>query len=401
MVSVLFVDNNVAGLDVLRNRFGACNDTWQVAFVPGAEVALHVMADRQVDALVANSRLTGMTAAQLFKASKSEHPRVARIALSEPNDRGGMLSTLPVANKCLSSVCGTEVLNLTVEHTTRLQAKLYSDATRKMVADIGGLPSLPATLAAMDATLADEDSSLGQVAEIISSDVAMVARVLQLVNSSFYGLRSEVRDLRQAVSFLGIEALREVAVAGSAFRAFTPSALLPAEWLALFNGHSLAVGDVAGQLARSGPGRHRESGVAGTLHALGELVVAERAPGKLLAIADEVAQGASADDAETAHLGTTFPTIGAYLLSSWGMSYEIVEAIATQREVWDGPPRETQLADLVILADYLVAQGREAGAPDRLVCPASRTVPIDEQYQATVGLLGSVRLYHQGFKALR
>ena len=53
------------------------------------------------------------------------------------------------------------------------------------------------------------------------------------------------------------------------------------------------------------------------------------------------------------------------------------------------------------MADHLVAQEREARTPHSLVCPSSQRLGADEEYQANVGLLGSVRLYHQGFKALR
>jgi HD-like signal output (HDOD) protein len=52
---------------------------------------------------------------------------------------------------------------------------LSSEATQKIVAQVGALPSLPSTLTAVDAALAEEDCSLDRVAEVMSSDVAMVA----------------------------------------------------------------------------------------------------------------------------------------------------------------------------------------------------------------------------------
>ena len=166
-----------------------------------------------------------------------------------------------------------------------------------MVAEVGSLPSLPATLTAVDSALSDEDCSLGQIAEIRSGDVSMVAKVLQLVNSSFFGLRTEIHDLRHALAYLGIETLRDFAMAGAAVRVFRPSEILTDGWLATFNAHALSVADAASQLVRTSVAQC-EASVAGTLHDIGELVVAERVPAKLIAIASEVAAGSSPDDAE-------------------------------------------------------------------------------------------------------
>jgi HD-like signal output (HDOD) protein len=415
MVSVLFVDDNQASLQALKEAFGSCDDSWDTAFVPGGDVALHVMAERPVDAVVASAPLTGMSAASFLRLTKLKHPRTARIALSNPGDKGAMLSTLPVANQCLSKTCGTEALARVVKHTTSLQTRLFSEATQKIVAEVGALPSLPSTLAAVDAALAEEDCSLGRVAEVMSSDVAMVAKILQLVNSSFFGLRTEIRDLRQAVAYLGIEALRDFALAGSMFRAFTPSPVLPSDWLNLFNAHSLAVADTMTQLVRTSTAKC-EANVAGMLHDIGELVVAERAPNKLIEIAREVSAGASRDDAEVRHMGTTYPVIGGHLLSLWGMGYNIVEAITCQRELWTGPAREYQLGDVIVVADHLVGSvtrdlreripataGR--GLPDRApalpVCQAVSSADLDHDYLERVGLLANVTLYNQGFLRLR
>jgi len=415
MVSVLFVDDNQANLLALEEAFCGCDASWETAFVPGGDVALHMMAERPVDAVVASTPLSGMSAASFLRLTKLKHPRTARIALSNPGDKGAMLSTLPVANRCLAKTCGTEALARAVKHTTSLQSKLFSEATQRIVAEVGALPSLPSTVAAVDAALAGEDCSLGHIADVMNSDVAMVARILQLVNSSFFGLRTEIRDLRQAVAYLGVEALRDFALAGSMFRAFTPSPQLPGDWLSSFNAHSLAVADAMTQLVRTSTAKC-EANVAGMLHDIGELVVAERAPAKLIEIAREVSDGASRDDAELRHMGTTYPVIGGHLLSLWGMGHNIVEGITGQREQWPGPARDYQLGDVIMVADHLVGNAtsiqRErvpaisgGGLPDGAaalpVCMAGTTADLAPAYLERVGLLANVTLYNQGFLRLR
>lgn len=419
MVSVLFVDDTDVGLRALRDSFASGAESWETAFVPGPDVALYVMGERPVDAVVASARLSGMSTADFLRLTKLRHPKTARIALSNPGDRGAMLSTLPVANQCLSKACGIDVLAKAVEHTTKLQSKLFSEATQRLVAELGALPSLPSSLIAVDAALSNQNASLGQIAEIMSGDVAMVAKVLQLVNSSFFGLRAEIRDLRQAVAYLGVETLRDFAMAGAVFRAFTPSPLLPDGWLASFNAHSVAVAEIASQLVRTSAAQC-EANVAGTLHDIGELVVAERAPAKLIDIAADVSAGSPPDEAEILHIGTTYPVIGGYLLSLWGMGHNIIAALAGQREIWTGAPREPALADVVRVADHLAAnqptsnddqrdlttdgstEGSVHDGPARApVCQSSTVIDVDEDYQERLGLLGAVRLYKQGFVKLR
>ncbi|HET9060937.1 MAG TPA: HDOD domain-containing protein [Acidimicrobiales bacterium] len=403
MVSVLFVDDNVSALQELRGLFAACDDGWDAAFVPGAEVALFLMEERPVDAVVASTTLTDMPAATFLRETKQRYPRTARIALSAPGDKGGALRALPVANQCVAKNCGAAALAGIVQRTAALQQKLFSEETRALVAQVGSLPSLPSTLAAVDALLGDDDCSPGQVADVMSADVAMVAKVLQLVNSPYFGLRAEIKDLRQAVAYLGIESLRQLAVVGAAFKAFVPARSLPQGWLPAFNAHSVAVASTVAQLARGCP--KSEAHVVGTLHDIGELVVAERAPEKLALIAGELAQGVAPDDAEARHLGTTLPVIGGYLLSEWGMSNSVVDAITCQRELHQGPPKSPALRDALRLADELVAREAQSGDPrgpgSRVsVCNASLASPLPLNYARLVGLDDLVLAHGYGFQAL-
>ena len=197
-------------------------------------------------------------------------------------------------------------------------------------------------------------------------------------------------------------------------RAFTPSPLLPGDWLARFNAHSLAVADIMGQLVRTSAAKC-EANVSGTLHDVGELIVAERAPEKLLEIAGDVTGGASPDEAEIRHLGTTYPVIGGYLLSMWGIGHNVIEAVARQREMWAGRtsrawagrcdprcgPHGCKPAPGCSRPGAVNRRERpRANAVGVPVCQSSAVIGIDERYQESVGLLNVVRLYSQGFMKL-
>lgn len=405
MVSVLFVDDNIDGLRLLRETFAQAGSSWETSFVAGPGLALEKMEGAPVDAVVASTRLSGMSTAEFFKLTKSAYPRTARIALSDPGDRGAMLSALPVVNQCLSKACGPEVLARVVDKTTKLQDLLFNPATRRVLSGIGPLPSLPSNLLALDTALSDEECSLGHVADVISRDVALVAKVLKLVNSSFFGLRSQVNDVRQAVAYLGVETLRDFAMASEAFSAFTKNPAVSDSWLASFNAHAISVADIAGRLVRTTLAQCGAS-VAGMLHDIGELVVAQRDPALLQAVAADVENGCPADEAETRHIGTTVPVIGGYLLSVWGVGHHIVEAVTYQRDERAGPPRDPELADVLRAADYTAtrsivtldpptASATGASAGHYWTCQSGRA-ELDAGYMERVGLLSALNVYDRG-----
>ncbi len=391
MVSVLFVDDDATGLAALKQAYGRCRGDWDMAFLSSTDAALDTLAGGGVDAVVTSARLSDMSAARFLRLVKDAHPATARLALAGPGDRSAAQSTLPVAGECLSKACGPEVLAGAVERATRLSARLYSSATLDLVRDLGSLPSLPDNVQALDTALGDEECSLAHIADIVSTDVAMTAKILALVNSSFFGLRTEVSNLRNAVAYLGVEALRDFALAGAVFRAFTPGRGLPTNWLGDFQHHGSAVGEACSSLVRNNVARC-EASVAGMLHGLGELVLADRAPDQLRAIAAEVAQGAGADEVELGQLGTTLPVVAGHLLSAWGMGSQVIEAVAYQREREAGGARNPELTDLLAAAEAMCGPEPGSDAQDNPgdvpVCLSASCAP-DAEYLAALGL-GSV-----------
>jgi HD-like signal output (HDOD) protein/CheY-like chemotaxis protein len=442
MVSVLFVDEDAANLDGLRKMCADRCQDWQPTYARGGAAALAMMEGRPFDVVVSGSRLVDMDGPAFLKRAKQRKPETVRISLTSPGDPGAAMRSLPVAHQCLTKRCPPEVLVRTIERAAELQALLHSETTRRMLGQVGDLPSLPANLVALDAALCNEEASLGDVARIVTRDVAMSAKVLQLVNSPFFGLRSSIRDLRQAVAYLGVETLRALTITTEVFRVFKPNELLPGDWMERFTAHSIDVADIAGRLVRTSTAQY-EASVAGLLHDVGELVVADRAPEKLCAVVADVSGGRPPDEAETESLGATYPVLGGSLLSLWGMNYRVVEAVTRHREHWDGAPRDPELPDAVHVADALASAGREPGAvastssgppagpgparegdgaglgapagetgeaddheladegaPSEVqaanVCQPSQFVDLSEEYLTGVGLLGAVRMYRAG-----
>jgi putative nucleotidyltransferase with HDIG domain len=184
----------------------------------------------------------------------------------------------------------------------------------------------------LNQALADKNGSLKRVAEIIEHDVGLAAKVLQLVNSSFFGMARKSTSVTQAVSYLGVNTLRNLVLANSLF---TELGCGDAEFMEREQNHSLLVASVAGQLL-SNPVHAEIADTAGLLHDAGKFALACRLPHEYAANATLASsQGTELYQVEREQLGVTHAGVGAYLLGLWGLPSEIIDAVAAHHDPWD------------------------------------------------------------------
>lgn len=96
-----------------------------------------------------------------------------------------------------------------------------NDLERKLL-DSPTLPTLPAVAQRVLELLRDEDADLRQLAEVIACDPSLTAKMLRLINSSLYGMSREIVSLREAVLYLGMNAVRSVALSFSFLAGMRP-----------------------------------------------------------------------------------------------------------------------------------------------------------------------------------
>ena len=82
------------------------------------------------------------------------------------------------------------------------------------------LPTIPKVYNALNAALVDPEVSLDDIGKIVEQDVAISAKILQLVNSSFFGIVANITSIRQATAFLGVDLLRNLALSTELMREF-------------------------------------------------------------------------------------------------------------------------------------------------------------------------------------
>ena len=212
--------------------------------------------------------------------------------------------------------------------------------------------------------LVNSDTSMSsQIAEIIRKDPSLTARLLRMVNSVYYGLSNSVSNIEEAIFFLGLRQIRELAMATpvieemSSFQSVKGRTALP--WKDLW-AHSIGTAILTREILRALPITIDDDTdyLVGLLHNAGKVVMAHAFPEELAEIcATEFATPADVCRREIELIGWDHGQIGAVYLERHKMSEEIVLAVQHHNDPAKAP-RHQIFAAAVQVADCLV---RHAG----------------------------------------
>jgi HD-like signal output (HDOD) protein/CheY-like chemotaxis protein len=390
---LLFVDDDPMVLQGLQRTLRKWRDEWEAVYAPSGAAALAILAERPVDVVIADMRMPGMDGAQLLAEVKERHPHVVRFILSGQLDRDMTLQSVKVAHQLLAKPCDATVLREALQRTLALHALLADDTLRRVVARIDSLPSMPASCVAIMEEVQAEEPSLQRVAGLIAGDLAMTAKILQMVNSAFFGLYRRVTDVQDAVRLLGLDAIRALVLSVNVFSAFDAHRMPFFDGEALWR-HSLNVGGFARRITLQATGDRPAAAaafLAGMLHDVGKLILAVNfsdAYRKLVASSEHVGGNALAREAEA--IGTTHAEIGAYLMGLWGLEPGILTALAFHHRPLDS--RETGFGALTAVH---VADGFEhAGAT------GDADLRIDSGYLAAIRKSSALPAWQQACREL-
>jgi DNA-binding NarL/FixJ family response regulator len=163
---ILFVDDEAPVLDGLRNLLRKRRE-WELAFALGGEAALAELERAPFDVIVSDMRMPGMDGAALLERVKREYPSVVRIVLSGYADRQPLLRVIPVAHQLLSKPCDPHVLASVIERTCMLESLLSDSVLRRVVGEMGTLPSVPSTYLELTDVIGRDDVSPSRLAAIV------------------------------------------------------------------------------------------------------------------------------------------------------------------------------------------------------------------------------------------
>jgi len=329
MIKILFVDDEQEVLDGLRRMTRTQRSIWDARFAIGGEQALSMIDRDQYDVVVTDMRMPGMDGAELLRRTVESHPYLIRVVLSGQYDVDAFVKSGWPAHQFLSKPCEPDELIQAVNHAFNMRGLLDNSVIRDIVTRANSLPSLPGLYMQIENELLSANASMKRVGDIISGDVGISAKVLQMVNSPVFGCTRKIDSVGQAVVMLGADIIKALVL----YLQACSSIRLPADIsLQRVSEHGVRIGALSKAVAEI-EGQDKETCVeaflAGLLQNIGSLIIISSFPDEYSQIEQQSdQQGVSVSEVERSVLGTTHAEIGAYLISLWGLSSTVAKAIA-------------------------------------------------------------------------
>ncbi len=234
---------------------------------------------------------------------------------------------------------------------------------RDLKAVVKEIPTLPVVYQELFSKMNNPDVSVPQLAEIVSRDQALSAKILKLVNSAFYGYKSEINTVNRAMVILGFRTIRNAALAIGVF-----DYVAGGEAGAMFNlesfwRHSLATASICKVLGReTGIKQQEETFIAGLLHDVGKLIMLKHFQDDFLEVCRRQREtGSTWHEVEQDLLRVDHSRLARAVLRSWNFPPNLVEGVC-YHHVMDAGASYPKLVALVHLSDYL-AYELGMGAP--------------------------------------
>ena len=389
MKRILFVDDEPMVLDGLRRMLRGMRNEWEMEFATSGHDALKILSSKPFDVIVTDMRMPGMDGCQLLNHVKELHPQVVRIVLSGHSDKDSILNSIGPVHQFLSKPCDAETIKTTVARVCSMRDIMEDEALIKVVSGVESLPSLPELYSEVVDEVNSAEGSLNRVGEIISRDSGMSAKILQLVNSAFFGLPRQVASPIKAVQLLGLDTVKALILAVKVFSMFSPSDLAFYSVDHLWH-HSLGTGVCARAIAKRenwGQELADEAFMAGLLHDVGKLILVEKFPAQCRKVVESVEHtNCRVHEAEQDIFGTTHARVGAYLLGIWGLSESITKTVAYHHSPGSCPSMASNTLAVVYLANIFERK--------RLACTEMESAPeLDTECLEGLGLSDRVAIW--------
>ncbi|MBR9882442.1 MAG: HDOD domain-containing protein [Oceanospirillales bacterium] len=316
--SIVCIDDEPAVLNALKRLLRQNHRDWEVYLFTSAVEALVRIPELKPWIILTERNLPDIEPERLQEALIESAPTAIRAILTGDRRRETLLASAWQAHFVIRKPFDREVLeNLMTRARILNQLPLEQD-TRVQLGQLRALPVLPDIYHALTAALEKDEPDIKEVANLITHDQILVSRVLQLVNSPFFGFGSRTNDIEVAVMRLGLQTIQSLVLVLELYRGDQPSVQKIADML-LHEALKLAtqVGLVCDSQGLT-KNLRSQCVVSALLHNIGQLVNARH-------LLEEAPRSLGKEE-----LLREYELIGAYLLELWGFEAEIIDAVRHQ-----------------------------------------------------------------------
>lgn len=238
-------------------------------------------------------------------------------------------------------------------------AKQIEAIVQSAVQEISHIATLPEVTMKIIQLVEDPDSTANDLNKIISNDPALGARILKVVNSAFYGLPGQIGSINRAIVLLGLNAVKNIAIAASLAKLFRGGKIANNFDARELWSHSIACATGTKLLAKhAGLGLPDEAFLAGLIHNIGIMVEIQARRPKFVEVMEKLEKEPETTlrQAEIEVLGASHEQFGTALCKLWKFPQSFQYVTGFHHNPMDLNDKNRTLTGLVHIADILAAK---------------------------------------------
>jgi putative nucleotidyltransferase with HDIG domain len=328
--NILLVDEDILVLKALKRSLRQFNDQWTVSYAQFPREALEQLEQGSIDVLITEVHLTTAEGELFLRSFLTKHPKAARIILTGYTTIDAIFKFAGLAHQLLAKPWSDQTLVETIQRADLISRMLSNDHLKRTLNLIENFPSIPSVYLELSEKLKTGEPSLLEIGEIIIRDPSLIIKLLQIVNSPFYGLPMPVTDPQKAVALLGLDLVKGIVLTSGLFNQYEKKKIANFQIDALWH-HSLQTANIVRQIAKKenlGKEISEASFIASLLHDVGKIIIASNFPDEFKEICNRAtSEGLPIWHMEQHVLGASHAEIGAYLLGLWGLPLAVIKAV--------------------------------------------------------------------------
>lgn len=338
---------------------------YTVTTAPGGAEALALFAEQPFDLIVSDLTMPRMTGIELLTQISRLYPATTRIVVSGFADEVTAAKCLMVAHRYFTKPFKPTALSEVITNLCDARNFAANDRIREYVGRIDALPTLSKTYLELTKALRSTTLPLRDISAIIEQDLALTAKVLQMVNSVRFAPARRIQSVFDAVQMIGFEVVRALVLSIQVFefcQSTSRTELFQTVW-----SHSLRTAVRAKRLAEFQDLPQEqidETFLLGLLHDVGKVVLGASCPEEYQKLWSQHREDSAALlDAESRFIGANHAHVGAYLLRLWGLPDSVSAAVEMHHSLGEvEPPEFTPLVALHVAQE--LSPGRKGAAVD-------------------------------------
>lgn len=348
---ILFVDDET---QILRSITRLFMDTeYEVLTAESGADALDILESEKVDVIVSDMKMPKMTGYELLSEVKKRFPNIVRIILSGFSDERIVFDALQknIAKLYILKPWENTVLINTIEKVFQIENVLRNnEKVLKLVNNAEELPTIKTSYQKI-INVIESDQEIYKIVEAIEADNSIVIKLLHIVNSSYYAVKTG--SIKRAVAYLGLDNIKNIVIAsafidGLSFNA-KDNKRLEQLWEHAFIANRI-ISIIYEFLNKKIPETEMN---AGLLSNVGIIFMIHSFHDKYMEIFEEVEKkNGNIVELENKAFGTNHQEIGGYLLQWWDIPLPIVEAALYHHD----PFNENVINKQIVLAAHIAEQ---------------------------------------------